>query len=98
MQRVTGASRSARQLTVPGRDAGHLCGTIRHGIVAPPQLQQDQTRSVSAMRMSPIFHASALALGILGALAMAPAHASGFQLKENSVKGLGAAFAGSGVN
>jgi long-chain fatty acid transport protein len=41
---------------------------------------------------------SALAFGILGALAFAPAQASGFQLKENSVKGLGSAFAGSGVN
>src|SRR5690606_29638700 len=50
------------------------------------------------MRISPTLQASALALGILGALAMAPVHASGFQLKENSVKGLGAAFAGSGVN
>lgn len=44
------------------------------------------------------FRASALALGVLGALAFAPAQASGFQLKENSVKGLGSAFAGSGVN
>ena len=50
------------------------------------------------MRISPVYQASALALGILGALALAPAHASGFQLKENSVKALGAAFAGSGVN
>ena len=50
------------------------------------------------MRISPLYKASALALGILGALALAPAHASGFQLKENSVKALGAAFAGSGVN
>jgi len=50
------------------------------------------------MRISPQLQASALALGIAGALAMAPVHASGFQLKENSVKGLGAAFAGSGVN
>ena len=50
------------------------------------------------MRISPVYQASALALGIAGALAFAPAHASGFQLKENSVKGLGAAFAGSGVN
>ncbi|MEN1941921.1 porin [Luteimonas sp. MJ246] len=50
------------------------------------------------MRISPTLQASALALGILGALALAPVHASGFQLKENSVKGLGAAFAGSGVN
>lgn len=50
------------------------------------------------MRIPPLFPASALALGILGALALAPAHASGFQLKENSVKGLGAAFAGTGVN
>lgn len=50
------------------------------------------------MRTSPLLQASVLALGIAGALALAPAHASGFQLKENSVKGLGAAFAGSGVN
>ncbi|MDR0184057.1 OmpP1/FadL family transporter [Lysobacter arvi] len=41
---------------------------------------------------------SALAFGIAGALAVGQAHASGFQLKENSVKGLGAAFAGAGVN
>lgn len=41
---------------------------------------------------------SALAIGIAGALAVGQVHASGFQLKENSVKGLGAAFAGAGVN
>lgn len=41
---------------------------------------------------------SALAFGIAGALAVGQVHASGFQLKENSVKGLGAAFAGAGVN
>ncbi|QOD90935.1 porin [Lysobacter sp. CW239] len=40
---------------------------------------------------------SALALGITGALALGQVHASGFQLKENSVKGLGSAFAGAGV-
>lgn len=40
---------------------------------------------------------SALALGIAGALALGQAHASGFQLKENSVKAMGRAFAGSGV-
>lgn len=40
---------------------------------------------------------SALALGIAGALAMGQVQASGFQLKENSVKGLGSAFAGAGV-
>ncbi|MBW3550219.1 MAG: outer membrane protein transport protein [Proteobacteria bacterium] len=40
---------------------------------------------------------SALALGITGALAFGQIHASGFQLKENSVKSLGNAFAGSGV-
>lgn len=38
---------------------------------------------------------TALALGIAGALAFAgPAHAAGFQLKENSVKSMGSAFAG----
>src|SRR5690606_2442251 len=55
-------------------------------------------RSSKAMRISPLLQASTLALGIAGVLALAPAHASGFQLKENSVKALGAAFAGSGVN
>ncbi len=38
---------------------------------------------------------SALALGIAGALAMGQAHAAAFQLKENSAKALGRAFAGS---
>ncbi|MBF6025240.1 OmpP1/FadL family transporter [Lysobacter niastensis] len=41
---------------------------------------------------------TALALGIAGALTLGQVHASGFQLKENSVKGMGAAFAGAGVN
>lgn len=40
---------------------------------------------------------SALAFGIACALSLGQAHASGFQLKENSVKSLGAAFAGAGV-
>ncbi|NUO77899.1 MAG: porin [Lysobacter sp.] len=40
---------------------------------------------------------TALALGITGALALGQVHASGFQLKENSVKAMGRAFAGSGV-
>ncbi|MCC4602101.1 outer membrane protein transport protein [Xanthomonas melonis] len=37
-----------------------------------------------------------LAVGIAGALAVGQAHAAAFQLKENSAKGLGRAFAGSG--
>jgi len=42
-----------------------------------------------------IIQCTALALGIAGALAFAgQAHAAGFQLKENSVKSMGAAFAG----
>lgn len=40
---------------------------------------------------------SALALGIVGALALGQVQASGFQLKENSVKSLGSAFSGSAV-
>ena len=40
---------------------------------------------------------SALALGIAGALTLGQVHASGFQLKENSVKAIGRAFAGAGV-
>lgn len=46
-------------------------------------------------------HASritALALGIAGALSFGSVHASGFQLKENSVKGMGQAFAGVGLD
>ncbi|MFC5571280.1 OmpP1/FadL family transporter [Lysobacter yangpyeongensis] len=41
---------------------------------------------------------SALALGIAGVLAMGQAHASGFQLRESSVKNLGRSNAGSAVN
>ncbi|GAB3346748.1 OmpP1/FadL family transporter [Marilutibacter aestuarii] len=44
-----------------------------------------------------IIRLSALALGITGALAVGQVHASGFQLKENSAKALGNAFAGAGV-
>lgn len=40
---------------------------------------------------------SALALGVSAALAFGQAHASGFQLKENSVKATGRAYAGSGA-
>ena len=44
---------------------------------------------------SRVIHVSALALGIAGVLAFNPANASGFQIKENSVKAMGRAFAGS---
>ena len=40
---------------------------------------------------------SALALGIVGALAFGQTNASGFQLRENSVKNLGRANAGTAV-
>jgi len=40
---------------------------------------------------------SVLALGIAGALAFGQAQASGFQLRENSVKNLGRANAGTAV-
>lgn len=40
---------------------------------------------------------TALALGITGALAFGQVQAAGFQLKENSVKSMGNAFAGSGI-
>ena len=40
---------------------------------------------------------TALALGIAGALAFSQADASGFQLRENSVKNLGRANAGTAV-
>ncbi|HEY4583773.1 MAG TPA: outer membrane protein transport protein [Lysobacter sp.] len=41
---------------------------------------------------------TALALGIAGALTLGNAQASGFQLKENSVKSLGSAFSGGAVS
>jgi long-chain fatty acid transport protein len=45
--------------------------------------------------MQNVTRISALALAIAGGLAFGQAHASGFQLKENSVKAMGRAFAGS---
>lgn len=41
---------------------------------------------------------SALALGITGALAFGQVHASGFLLKENSVKSMGSAFSGAAID
>jgi long-chain fatty acid transport protein len=46
---------------------------------------------------SRVIHFSALALGIAGALAFGQAQASGFQLRENSVKNLGRANTGTAV-
>lgn len=43
---------------------------------------------------SSVVRASVLAVGIIGALAATEAQAAAFQLKENSAKGLGRAFAG----
>src|SRR5688572_28345502 len=40
---------------------------------------------------------TAIALGVSGAMALGQVQASGFQIKENSVKSLGSAFAGAGV-
>ncbi len=45
---------------------------------------------------STLARVTALAVGIAGALAVGHVHAAAFQLKENSAKGLGRAFAGSG--
>ena len=45
---------------------------------------------------STIARLTLLAVGVAGALAAADANAAAFQLKENSAKGLGRAFAGSG--
>ena len=49
------------------------------------------------MHTSRITQISALALGIAGVLALGQAHASGFQLRENSVKNLGRANTGTAV-
>ncbi|HEY9254562.1 MAG TPA: outer membrane protein transport protein [Stenotrophomonas sp.] len=46
--------------------------------------------------VSNISRVTALAVGIAGVLAFGQVHAAAFQLKENSAKGLGRAFAGSG--
>jgi long-chain fatty acid transport protein len=48
----------------------------------------------SQSRLNPL---TALALGVAGVLAAGTASAAGFQLKENSVKSMGSAFAGTGV-
>src|SRR3970282_639827 len=54
---------------------------------------------LSAMQAAPTFtRLSAISLGIMAARAAGGIHASGFQLKENSVKAMGSAFAGAGVN
>ncbi|MFY0186404.1 outer membrane protein transport protein [Stenotrophomonas sp. PUT21] len=45
---------------------------------------------------STLARVTALAVGIAGVLAVGHVHAAAFQLKENSAKGLGRAFAGSG--
>ena len=47
------------------------------------------------MQTNTLIRISALALAVAGGLAIGQAHASGFQLKENSVKAMGRAFAGS---
>ena len=47
------------------------------------------------MQTNTVIRISALALAVAGGLAIGQAHASGFQLKENSVKAMGRAFAGS---
>ncbi|RPE75964.1 long-chain fatty acid transport protein [Vulcaniibacterium tengchongense] len=46
-------------------------------------------------RVSRFTRLSALTLGIAGALSLGQAHASGFQIKENSVKAQGRSYAGS---
>lgn len=45
---------------------------------------------------STLSRATLLAVGVAGVLAVGQAHGAAFQLKENSAKGLGRAFAGSG--
>src|SRR5690606_15710098 len=51
------------------------------------------------MQAAPHIHRlSALSSGLSAAPAAGSIHASGFQLKENSVKAMGSAFAGAGVN
>lgn len=52
---------------------------------------------LTASNLNKSLQLSALALGIVGALAMGSASASGFQLRENSVKNLGRANTGTAV-
>ncbi len=49
-------------------------------------------------RMTRMTRISALALGVVGALAAGNVAASGFRINENSAKGMGRAFAGSAVS
>src|SRR5690606_1174001 len=52
----------------------------------------------TASRLTPaVINMSALALGVAGVLAAGQADASGFQIRENSVKNLGRANAGTAV-
>src|SRR5690606_31880344 len=53
------------------------------------------TERASTMTATAIARVTAIAVGIAGVLAFGHAHAAAFQLKENSAKGLGRAFAGS---
>jgi long-chain fatty acid transport protein len=65
---------------------------------SPQQTQNKFQRRLHFMQHAHrITRLSALALGIAGALAFGQAGASGFQLKENSVKALGSAFSGAAV-
>lgn len=50
------------------------------------------------MQVHGFMRLTALALGITGALAMGNAQASGFQLKENSIKSQGSSFSGTAVS
>src|SRR5690606_26828386 len=84
--RYSGTGMTATPRSRPPRDATPV--RPHRGLPAPIFIRRD-----SAMRKIP--HVTLLALGIAGALAFAPgAHAAGFQLKENSVKGQGMSFAG----
>jgi long-chain fatty acid transport protein len=53
-------------------------------------------RRIDMSNVSTFSRITALAVGIAGALAFGQAHGAAFQLKENSAKGQGRAFAGSG--
>jgi long-chain fatty acid transport protein len=61
------------------------------------RIRQEHTMTptpIDARRTAPALALAALSLAVAGALASNAAHASGFQLKENSAKALGRSFAG----
>jgi long-chain fatty acid transport protein len=78
-----------------GGDSGASTALQREGMLAQQPKHQRFPEIFLMHTASNIARITALTVGIAGALAFGQAHGAAFQLKENSAKGLGRAFAGS---